>query len=183
MPTSLEEWQKRLERHFSELASARLGSGLPLFALEHGLTDEELRDISDLLRMQLADGWKIGRYWLPWVVYATEFGYDYDGGEYWPSFEERTPLWWQPITSTRRNQLRSWFSRFQSTYHGVKPTGQWAEQFSIIAWPVTHAILPRYLQRQFARALYDLRYQLAHLDALTPLAVGQLLEGSAWEES
>lgn len=91
MPTPLEEWQNRLERHFTQLAAARSDSGFPLFALEHDLSKAEFGEIAELLHAQLADGWKLGRYWLLWVVYATELGYDYDGGEYWPSFEERTP--------------------------------------------------------------------------------------------
>ena len=180
---TLDQWQERLQGHFAQLASQRLCSEFPLFALEHGLSDEEFDEITDLLHTQLLEGWKLGRYWLLWVVYATELGYDYDGGEYWPSFEERTPHWRQAITATRRNQLRSWFSRFQTTYHGVTPSGPWAEQFSIIAWPITHAVLPRYLQWQFARALYNLRYQLAHLDTMSPTAVGQLLAANTWEAS
>ncbi len=180
---TLDQWQARLQGHFGQLASDRAHSAFPLFALEHGLTDEELDEIGQLLRSELLDGWKLSRYWLLWVVYATEIGYDYDGGEYWPTFEERTPGWRQPITATRRNQLRSWFARFQSTYHGVTPSGPWADQFSIIAWPITHAVLPRYLQWQFAKALYELRYQLAHLGARSPLAVGRLLAANAWESS
>jgi hypothetical protein len=178
---TLDQWQERLQGHFAQLASRRSVSDFPLFALEHGLGDEEFDEIRDLLHAELLDGWKLGRYWLLWVVYATELGYDYDGGEYWPSFEERTPNWRQPITATRRNQLRSWFTRFQKTYHGVTPSGPWAEQFSIIAWPITHAVLPRYLQWQFAKALYELRYQLAHLDTMSPIAIGQLLAANAWE--
>lgn len=180
---TLDQWQERLHGHFSQLASQRSLSEFPLFALENGLSDEEFDEITDLLHAELLDGWRLSRHWLLWVVYATELGYDYDGGEYWPSFEERTPHWWQPITATRRNQLRSWFSRFQTTYHGVKPSGPWAEQFSIIAWPITHAVLPRYLQWQFARALYNLRYQLAHLDTMSPIAVGQLLAANTWDAS
>ena len=40
---TLEEWQERLERHFENLARLREGSGFPIFALEHGLNDEEIR--------------------------------------------------------------------------------------------------------------------------------------------
>ncbi len=180
---TLDQWQQRLQGHFGQLASDRSHSDFQLFALEHGLSEEEFEEITGLLHRELLGGWKLGRYWLLWVVYATELGYDYDGGEYWPSFEERTPGWRQPITANRRNQLRSWFVRFQTTYHGVKPSGPWADQFSIIAWPITHAVLPRYLQWQFAKALYELRYQLAHLDTLSPAAIGQLLAANAWEAS
>ena len=65
----------------------------------------------------------------------------------------------------------------------MKPSGPWADWFSIIAWPITHAILPKYLQWQFAKTLYDLRYRLASLEALSPNAVGQLLASNAWEAS
>ena len=48
----------------------------------------------------------------------------------------------------------------------------WASHFNIIAWPVTHAILPRYLQRQFAKLLYELRFHLIRLSAFEPAMVG-----------
>lgn len=183
MPTPLEEWQKRLERHFTQLASARSNSDFPLFALEHGLTEGELEEIGVLLRARLAGDLWLPSHWLVWVIYATEFGYDYEGDEYWLSFEEHTPHWRERVTSGRRNQLRTWFSKFQATYHGVKPSGAWAGQFPIIAWPITHAILPKYLQWQFAKTLYDLRYRLARLGSLSPESVGQLLAANVFEAS
>jgi hypothetical protein len=177
MPILLEEWQKRLERHFTQLASARSTSRFPLFALEHGLTKDELNEIGGLLRSHLAEHTWISPQWLVWVVYATEFGYGYHGDEYWPSFEERTPFWRERGS---RNRLKSWFCKFQITYEGVTPSGQWAEWFRIIAWPITHAILPRYLQGQLAKTLFDLRYSLARLDDLSPLAVGEFLSSNSW---
>lgn len=183
MPLSLDEWLERVEQHFSELARARSGSGFPLFALEHGLSEDDVDAIGTLLKARLAEGARLSRHWLLWVVYATELGYDYDGEEYWTSFEERTPKWWQSVTSSRRNQLREWFAKFHATYDGVRPTGPWAEHFSIIAWPITHAVLPKYLQWQFARNLFSLRYQLAHLESTTPEFVGNLLAANAWDTS
>jgi hypothetical protein len=56
MPGALDEWQERLERHFSELAASRFGTGFPIFALEHGLTEAELQEITDLLHSHLAAG-------------------------------------------------------------------------------------------------------------------------------
>ena len=96
-------------------------------------------------------------HWLLWVVYASEAGYGYTGDEYWPSFERQTPNW----QFHDRPKIKTWFARFQKSYSGVTPSGSWAEQFSIIAWPITHALLPRYLQWQFARLMYDLRFRLA----------------------
>jgi uncharacterized protein YdcH (DUF465 family) len=180
MPVPLEEWQKRLDAHFTQLARSRSSSDIPIFALEHNFTAEEFREISTLLKERLSLGLRLETHWLLWVVYATELGYDYDGDEYWHSFEERTPRW---KDRGSRNQLRDWFSRFRLSYHGVKPTGPWAEWFRIIAWPITHAILPRYLQWQFAKALYNLRYRLAQLRDPNPATVGQLLAAHAWDAS
>jgi hypothetical protein len=176
----LEEWQKRLDKHFTQLARSRSASDLPIFALEHDLTREEFQQVKVLLLENLSLGLRQETHWLLWVVYATELGYDYDGDEYWHSFEERTPRW---KDRGSRNQLRDWFTRFRAEYHGITPTGPWAEWFRIIAWPIRHAILPTYLQWQFAKALYNLRYSLAQLRDPSPAAVGRLLAAHAWDAS
>jgi len=180
MSMALEKWQERLERHFAALAATRSGSGFPLFAIEHGLEKSDFDVITKLLHSRVAAGLRLSTHWLVWVVYATEIGYDYDGEEYWYTFEERTPHWRE---NASRSQLRVWFSKFHATYHGVNPSGPWAEWFSIISWPITHAILPKYLQFQFAKILYGLRYQLAGLDALSPAAIGRMLSTHAWDAS
>ena len=170
MSEALDAWQTTLERHFAELASTRKSAELPVFALEHGLDANQIAEITGLLHARLRDGKRLGRHWLVWVVYATEQGYDYDGEEYWLTFETRTPQW---NAQGRRRSLRDWFWKFHLAYNGVKPTGPWAEWFTIIAWPITHAILPKDLQHQLARALYDLRYQLARLVNCPPAQVGR----------
>jgi hypothetical protein len=175
MAGTLEEWQERLERHFESLARTRADSGFPIFALEHGLSEEELNQISPVLRSRLRDRLPLSPHWLLWVIYATERGYGYTGDEYWRSFEEQTPEW----EFHDRDRIKPWFRKFREAYHGVVPSGPWAEHFRIIAWPITHAILPRYLQRQFARALYDLRFRLASLTTRDPRAIGRLLAANA----
>ena len=180
MPMPLEQWQERLEGHFTQLAAARSTSGFPLFALEHGLSEAELEEITELLHSHLATGLRLFPHWLLWVVYATEQGYGYDGHEYWVSFEQNTPLWHE---RGRPEYLRSYFSKFQKAYSGVVPSGPWAGWFRNIAWPITHAILPRYLQLQFARALYDARLQFARMQNPTPAAVGKQLASHAWYAS
>jgi len=168
--TPLDQWQKKLEAHFRALAHKRANSGFHIFALEHGLADPELDEIGTLLRARLRSSERLYPHWLAWVVYAAELGYRYNGEEYWQSFEEQTPFWAGPY----RYSLAGWFKKFQQQFDGVVPTGPWASHFRIIAWPITHAILPRYLQRQFARALYDLRHRLAALAHLEAAAVGRL---------
>ena len=175
MPTHLEQWQERLERHFESLVRIRAGSEYRIFALEHSLNDEEIEEVPSLLRSCLKDRIPLSRYWLPWVIYASEHGYTYEGEEYWRSFEKQMPQW----EAEDRYKLRRCFKKFQEMYGGVVPSGRWANHFTIISWPITHAILPRYLQRQFAKTLYDLRYRLAGLETLKPAAIGRLLAAQA----
>lgn len=178
MPTTLTEWQKTLEQHFAALAESRTGTPFPLFALEHGLASNDILAIKQLLRSRISTEDWLAPHWLVWVVYATEFGYEYFGDEYWQSFEEFTPYWRE---KAKRSFLRDWFVRFHQKYNGITPTGRWAQHFPIIAYPITHSILPRYLQHQFAKALFDLRYQLARLDDLSPAAIGEYLSQNVFD--
>ncbi len=170
---TLEGWQKRLEGHFAALAQTRRAKGLPVFAIEHGLDADERSTVGKLLNQSLGVE-QAGQSWLVWVVYAAEQGYEYDGDEYWTTFERRTPEWRHLVD---RRHLRHWFGRFHEKYAGLKPTGPWASWFSIIAWPITHALLPRDLQSQLARALYQWRYQLAKMLEDDPAKVGRFLAG------
>ena len=105
------------------------------------------------------------------MLYSAEQGYNYLGDEYWPSFEQDTPHW----NSDDRSKIQMWFSLFHEHFEGVKPSGRWANWFTIISWPITHAVLPRYLQRHFARALYDARHALFSAVSSEPTVVGQLI--------
>lgn len=167
----LTQMQQRVEEHFDALNKTRDASGFPVFALEHGLNETNLGQVRSMLRSTLDGHLPSSRYWLLWVIYATELGYGYEGDEYWISFEEQTPGW----EHQHRTRIKTWFRKFQNTYGGVVPSGPWAERFSIIAWPITHAILPLYLQRQFAKLLYDLRFRLASRTALDARSIGRLL--------
>lgn len=179
MPLLLDDLHSSLDQHFRNLSNLRASSGLPLFAFEHSLSTLQIDEMSSLLRTHLISGERLSKYWLLWVIYAAEIGYDYTGEEYWNSFEKRTPGW----ELHHRNSLRDWYRKFQATYLGVVPSGAWAENFPIIAWPITHAILPKYLQYHFARAIYQNRYRLASLGALDPATMGRLLAANADDTS
>tara|TARA_R110002110_G_scaffold415612_7_gene652402 strand:+ start:210999 stop:213851 length:2853 start_codon:yes stop_codon:yes gene_type:complete len=179
MNVPLDQWQERMERHFEALAKSRETSGLPLFALEHGLSSEDIESVSSQLRARLTSGARLAPHWLLWTIYAAEHGYNYEGGEYWQSFEQNTPGW----DASDRYRVSTWFSRFQKSFNGFRPSGAWASHFSIIAWPITHAVLPRYLQRQFARTLYVLRFQIARTDTIEPAVVGSLIAANAHDAS
>lgn len=180
MTDNLDHWQKRLESHFAGLDGTRRKYDLPVFALEHGLDQTELARVTTLLHQRLRAGLRLNDHWLVWVIYAAEQGYDYDGDEYWRTFESRTPYW--TLRADRRS-LRAWFSKFHKDYNGLKPTGPWAEWFSIIAWPITHALLPKDLQYQLARALYALRYQIAGRIHDQPAEIGQYVARASYDAS
>lgn len=171
MDSPLTQIQQRLEGHFDDLARSRDSQSFPIFALEHGLNKTDLKRIRSMLPSSLDRRSLLSRHWLLWVIYATELGYDYEGDEYWSSFEKKTPGW----EYQDRARIKAWFHKFQITYGGVIPSGPWAKQFTIIAWPITHALLPVYLQRQFAKLLYDLRFQLASRTTLDARTIGRLL--------
>ena len=172
MDSTLAQLQQRVKEHFDALTRTRETSTFPIFALEHGLNEKDLKRIQAmLLSCALNERPLSSRYWLLWVIYATELGYGYEGDEYWNSFEDQTPGW----EYHNRAQMKFWFRLFQKAFDGVTPSGPWAEHFSIIAWPITHAILPRYLQRQFAKLLYDLRFRLASRTTLDARTTGRLL--------
>ena len=172
---ALSALQERLLAHFSSLARARGPSGFPIFALEHNLGPGDLERASALLRNRVRARRRLAAHWLLWVVYASEAGYEYGGDEYWPSFVGRTPNW----QFHDRTKVKSWFQRFQRSFNGVVPSGRWADQFSIIAWPITHALLPRYLQHHLAKLLYELRYGLALTSSLDAGSIGRLLAARA----
>jgi hypothetical protein len=160
--------QQELEARFGQLSGQR-AENRRIFALEHGLPID-MASLASALSMQLQYGTPNKAFWLAWVVFATEVGYDYAGAEYWQTFSERLPAWRDIDTNRCRSRIRMWFQRFTSAYNGVRPSGTWAQQFRIIAWPITHAILPKDLQYQFARSLHHNRYQIA-ADS-DPLAIG-----------
>lgn len=163
----------QLHAHFLDLAAARKRADHPSFALEHGLTQAQLTDlnsaIQDTVRMKrrLPTAW-----WLPVIVYATEVGYQYSGDEYWQTFEALTPGW---SDLDQNREIRRLFAEFARSFDGVVPQGPWAKHFSIICWPITHAILPVDLQRQFAQLLYDTRGTLTRDVLEDPARLGKLL--------
>lgn len=153
----LQHLHRSLDIHFRQLHDLRrkVGDGTtPVFALEHDLGKADLELLNSAVRAAVAAGFgaRFRAWWLPFVVYAAESGYGYTGDEYWPTFEASTPFW---RAYGDRDRIRSWFLKFASEYGGAVPKGAFAAQFPIIAWPITHAVLPRYLQRNLAQLLFE----------------------------
>ena len=151
----LQHLHESLDAHFTPLYQARaaLNPSSPVFALEHDLSPDDLELLISTVRsaIQAGLGARHRAWWLPFVVYAAEQGYDYVGDEYWRSFEQSTPGW----RSDQRHWIKAWFQLFAAEYGGAVPTGAFASNFTIIAWPITHGVLPTYLQRQLAQLLFE----------------------------
>lgn len=175
----LTDWQARLEAHFKNLRQQRPPYH-PIFGLEHPLNEDERNALSDELRIHISKERPSWEHRLAWMVYATELGYRYSGDEYWVTFESKTPNW---VSLGERPWIRSCFDDFCQTYGAARPAGPWAENFSIICWPITHAILPVDLQRQLAHILYDVRYQFTDENLHKPQILGELIAALSWRES
>ena len=167
---TLNDLQDKLLDHFHSLAEVRKQSRFPIFALEHGLPPDKIEVVRKSLRELPLTRYNSKTFWLLWVIYACEAGYDYTGDEYWPSFEKKTPNW----QNQYRCEITRWFCKFQKEFNGVEPSGPWAERFRIIAWPITHALLPRYLQNHLVNLLYELRFLLVNV-TFEVESIGRLL--------
>lgn len=176
---SLKDWQSRLEEHFSEVRKSR-PTGRPIFGLEHDLVEKELVELQLAIRAAVKARAVSADMPLPWVAYAAEVGYQYSGDEYWQTFEETTPGWQE---YGDRAWIRNCFIKFSEKFDGAVPSGAWAGHFRNICWPIAHAVLPAYLQRQLAELLFDLRlaFRREHLDS--PAQLGALLASQSWRTS
>ncbi|MGW6504282.1 hypothetical protein [Nonomuraea angiospora] len=172
----LQDLHSQLDLSFRDLHVSReqLTPTAPVFALEHGLSDVDLELLKKAVRSAVHQGFgaPFQRWWLPFVVYAAESGHNYAGGEYWKTFEDSTPGWHE---NGDRDRVRGWFQRFADDYGGARPQGAFAGHFRIIAWPITHAVLPMYLQRHLAHLLYNFRTGLTAQLLKDPGILGERL--------
>jgi len=173
---SLDHWQEKIYDAFNLLDDFRSDTPNqnPIFALEHGLSASELDCLKADIRTHIANYEPYDRHWLPWVVYATEIGYTYDGQEYWQTFESNTSGWTR-LRDRNRFWIRECFIEFQKKFNVAKPSGPWAEHFTNICWPIRHAILPHYLQHQLAKALFDLHLSFRSEHFQSPSVLGNFI--------
>lgn len=165
-----------LELHFRELRERRQ-EGIPVFALEHGLNPDEREQLKKSVR-GVVPGRK--KSWLPWIVHATEIGYGFSGQEYWKTFREETPGWWE---YGNREWLREKFQQFSDEYGGVEPKGAWAEHYSFVAWPVANAILAGDLRNHLVDILHAARDTLGSRDWQNAARLGQQIRIRAQSRS
>jgi hypothetical protein len=172
----------RLEAHFSNLRARRNehSSDIPIFALEHDLAEDDLARLKSEVCSAVRRAAVPRDSWLPFVIYAAEIGYEYSGDEYWQTFEARTPGW---AEYGDRDYIRRKFREFKDRFAGAVPAGIWARHFSIICWPITHAVLPTDLQRHLARLLFEYRRALTSELLAEPAELGRRLAARAWQAS
>jgi hypothetical protein len=153
-----------------------------VFALEHALTEAELALLRDVVLKAVRRGVLPRDLWLPFVVYAAEIGYEFSGEEYWQTFADSTPGW-VDLGDSARQYIRDRYREFRDLFSGAQPSGAWADHFSIICWPITHAVLPTDLQRHLARLLFDFRRLLTADTLNDPGELGRRLAARAWQGS
>lgn len=177
---TLNDWQQKLESHFSQLRQRRFnhpGAYPILYALEHDLNEGDVAELRRQIHEWLKFTGPAHRHFLAWAVYSAEIGYQYSGEEYWTTFCRLTPNWQDSQNS--RDHIRSAFEEFHRKFNGTQPQGPWAEKFTIICWPITHAILPKDFQRELAYVLYELRGSFTPQLLHNPELLGQRIEDAA----
>lgn len=180
MFNSASELQLRLEDHFADLSTRAKKNERLIFAIEHGLELAEIEELKNLVRKSLKTEGLNSKFWLLWVIYAAEHGYTFDGVQFWDNFSEQTSGW---QSAGDRKKIRTWFQRFKIEYCGVAPSGAWAKHFSIISWPIAHAILPKDLQRRLAKAMYEAQYELRRVSNQSAIEIGRTLSRATQQSS
>ena len=176
------EFQQKIDERYCALRDARSG---PVFFIEHGLDEAEVAAVvADTRRSlkvhRLESGWWQSKY-LPLLVVATEAGYRYRGSgtDFWPVLEDELSI---QFAATDRQTIRDFFVSATNTYRGARPPlTPWAEAFHLIAWPITHALVPLEFHRPLAQTLANLRLVVGSLsdDALYQSIRGATASNSA----
>ncbi len=143
----LSDYHNRLSQRFRQIADTRQGN--PVFLLEHGMPSDERKCLTESLQrvFRLFDGSvdvKFGSCYLPFLVIATEIGYDYTGNEkvFWPKLENE--LQCDVFTLTERQTISDWHEKANILFRAARPPETtWAKQFRHIAWPITNSVLPK----------------------------------------
>ncbi len=157
--------QRRLATRFGELRDSRTG---PVFFIEHGLDAQDLDELLVAMRRSLRSHPLESDWWdhcdLPLLVAATEEGYRYRGAgtDFWPLVEEKLGF---TVLPQGRQRIRDLFVQAAARFRGaVPPSTAWTAAFHLIAWPITHALLPLEFHRPLAAALANVRVSVAQAD-------------------
>ena len=159
------DWQEPLAARYASLSESRMG---PVFFIEHGLAETERADLIADVRAAVmvhsldSEWWELRK--LPLIVASTEAGYGYRGSgtDFWPMLERELGI---ELGNASRQRVRDLFASAAEVYRGIHPPRTpWAEAFHLIAWPITHALIPREFHQPLALTLANLRASVADLD-------------------
>lgn len=162
---SLDPIQRHLFERFCALRDARRSA---VFFVEHGLQVDELDTLKSCVRSSLQSYPLESGWWdqhdLPLLITATEVGYRYRGSgtDFWPVLEEELRV---ELPAPSRQRIKDLFVRAAERLRGAcPPATDWAQAFHLIAWPITHALLPVEFHRPFAMTLAKLRASVGEAD-------------------
>ena len=113
----------------------------------------ERLELSQLALFRLGPGEAVRRFPLLLGAVATEVGYDYEGvgTEFWPRFETAVQA---KLDMADRRAIGGAFRSLQQRLPLVEPVeSAFNDVFSIIAWPLVHALMPRELAPAVSRLL------------------------------
>lgn len=152
----LKDCHEFLADRFRQLSVAR--SGLPVFAIEHGLDAAVLPVLRQQVSKQLeidpnlaGMGWGVS--YLPLIVIAAEVGYRYrgTGTDFWPLLARDLQLDPRSIFPSSLSHLFELSHRkFGLARPGDSP---WEQHFPHISWPIGNAAVPLEVQGPLASAL------------------------------
>jgi hypothetical protein len=164
---NISEIHAKLFDFFQRLRASR--DGRPVFALEYLGTGISREDVFVATRAAIQQTpitqtvWWGSRF-LPLLVAATEVGYKYrgNGTTYWPELASSLGV---EFTNDARRCVRDLFMYSANKLGFAEPKpSPWVDQFSYISWPISHAILPEYMQERFAQALILLGVKVESLN-------------------
>lgn len=163
--SNLIEAQTCLTERFATLRDGRSG---PIFFIEHGLSETGTRELREMTRQYAERCSLLDVSWrstpLPLIVTATEVGYAYrgTGTDFWPNLEAALDT---NISYEARHRVRDLFSTCSLKFRGtMPPKTAWTNAFGLIAWPITHALVPLEFHRQLSAALANLQVDIQKLD-------------------
>ena len=158
------EVHRGLDERYRALKESRSG---PVYFVEHGLSEGEIADVFADVSHHLSAHPLESVWWksncLPLLVAATEVGYRYRGSgtDFWPVLGAEFGV---TVNPNDRWCIRDLFVSASKTYRGAQPAATpWAEAFHLIAWPITHALVPLEFHRPLALTLANLRANVGEL--------------------
>lgn len=145
-----------LSERFLDLYQKR--SPLPVFAVEHGLDEDQLEKLRLYVSRQLGarpslqNPWWLQNYF-PLLVVATEVGYRYrgTGTDFWPILSAEVQA---ECGHSFRHGLSRLFEIGHRDHHLARPGNSiWERHFPHIAWPIRNACAPLELHRHLSLTL------------------------------